>query len=160
MSSMNGIQQAVTIHNSLSTAACTPVDTFAIVYALLDCVDDCVRHLDKVCDLTLCSTRKNAETSTRLSLCGAFHSIISLRSHFEIHNNNKGFSSMSQSQSIGWVKQMPDNNCQTTGIVSKSFIQFFPPTRYIYVCIFFPTGTRALLLLPAFCGTRQRRLFQ
>ena len=43
-----------------------------------------------------------------------FYSIISLRSHFEIHNNNKSFSSMSQSRNIGWGKQKPENNCQTT----------------------------------------------
>ena len=49
------------------------------------------------------------------------HSIVLLRSHFEIHNNNKPFSSMSQSQSIGRVKQKPDNNCQTTRIVTESF---------------------------------------
>ena len=35
--------------------------------------------------------------------CGSFHSIGSLRRHFEIHNNNKPFPLMSQSQSIGWV---------------------------------------------------------
>ena len=39
-----------------------------------------------------------------------FHSIVFPQSHFETRNNNKRFSSMSQSQSIGWVKQKPDNN--------------------------------------------------
>ena len=54
-----------------------------------------------------------------------FHSIVSQRSHFKIHNNNKHFSSISQSQSIGWAKEKPVNNCQTTRIVTKSFVQFF-----------------------------------
>ena len=37
----NGILQAASIHNSLSTTPCTSIDTFAIVHALLDCVDAC-----------------------------------------------------------------------------------------------------------------------
>ena len=50
---------------------------------------------DKVCDLThfVSHTKK----------CRNCHSIVNLRNHFEIHNNNKPFSSMPQSQSIGWV---------------------------------------------------------
>ena len=57
------------IHNSLSITACTSVDTLAIVYALLDCVDGCARHPDKVSDLThfVSSTKKYRH----------FHSIIS-----------------------------------------------------------------------------------
>ena len=35
----NGIPQAAPIHSSLSTTACTSVDTFAIVHALFDRVD-------------------------------------------------------------------------------------------------------------------------
>ena len=34
---------------SLSTTACTSVDTFVIVYALLNRVDGCARYADKVC---------------------------------------------------------------------------------------------------------------
>ena len=58
-------------------------------------------------------------------------SIVSLRSHFEIHNNNKSFSSMSQPQSIGWIKQKPDKNYQITRIVTKVWFNFFRYTRYI-----------------------------
>ena len=116
-SSLNGIPQAFTIHNSLSTTACTSVDIFAIVHALLYRIDGCARHTDKVCDLT--------HFASHVKKCRNFHSIVSLGSHFEIHNNNKLFSSMSQSQSIGWIKQKPDNNCQTTRIVIKSFVQLF-----------------------------------
>ena len=89
----NGIPQAVTIHISLSNTACTSVDTFAIVHALLDRVDSCARQPDKVCDLT--------HLVSRTKKCRNFQLIFSLRSNFEIHNNNKSFSSMSQSQSIG-----------------------------------------------------------
>ena len=49
---------------------------------------------------------------SRMRKCRNFHWIISLRSHFEIYNNNKSFSSMLQPQRIGWIKQKPDNNCQ------------------------------------------------
>ena len=41
MTGSNGILQAVTIHNSLSTPACTCVDIFAIVYIPIDRVDGC-----------------------------------------------------------------------------------------------------------------------
>ena len=51
-SPLNSIPQAVTIHNSLSTTACTSVDTFAIAYALLDPLDGCARHPDNVWGLT------------------------------------------------------------------------------------------------------------
>ena len=74
-------------------------------------------EIDKVWDLThsVFSTKK----------CRNFQSIVSLRSHFTIHNNNKPFSSMSQSQSIVWVKQKQYNICQTTNIVTRTFIKFF-----------------------------------
>ena len=74
-------------------------------------------EIDKVCDLT--------HFVSRTKKCINFQSIVSLWSHFEIHTNNKHFSSMSQSQTITWIKQKPDDNCQTTRIVSKSFVQFF-----------------------------------
>ena len=112
-----GIPHFVTIHNRLSTNACTSVDTFAIVYALFDRVNGCARHHDKVCDIT--------HFVPRTKKCRNFYLIVPLRSHFTIHNNIKPFSSMSQLQSIGWVKQKPDNNCQTTRIVIKSLVQFF-----------------------------------
>ena len=116
----NAIPQAVTIHNSLSTTACASVDTFAIIHAPLNRVDGCARHPEIVCDLT---------------------HFVSLRSDFKIHNNNKSFYSMSQSQSIGWVKQKLDNNYQTTRIVTKDFVTFFSvhpvlhvrPLREIYI---------------------------
>ena len=60
-------------------------------------------------------------------ICRNCHSIVSLMSHFEIHKNNKPYSSMPQSQSIEWVEQKPDNNCQTTRIVTKRFVHFFCP---------------------------------
>ena len=96
----------------------TSVDNFAIVHALLDRVGGCARYPDKVCDLahSLCAPH---EEVLKFSL------EVYLRSHFEIHNYYKPFSSMSQSQSIGWVKQKPDNSCQTTRIVTKNFAQFF-----------------------------------
>ena len=78
-------------------------------------VDGCERHPDKVCGIT--------HFVSLMKKCRNFHSIVSLRSHFEIHNNNKYFSTISQSQSIGWVKQKPDNNCQTIRIITK--ILFF-----------------------------------
>ena len=110
--------------NSLSTAACTSVDIFAIVHELLDRVDSCARHSDKVFDLTQFASITNK--------CRNIHSTVSLRSHFEVPNNinnSTPYSFMLQSQSIGWVKQKTDNNCQTTRIVTKSFVQFFlaPP---------------------------------
>ena len=71
---------------------------------------------DKVCNLT--------QFFSRTKKCRKFHSIVSLPSHFKIHNKNKPFSSMSQSQSIEWIKQKPDNNCQATRIITKSFVQF------------------------------------
>ena len=120
------------IHNSLSTTACTSVDTFAVVHALLDRVDGYTRHPDKVCDLT--------HFVSRMKKCRIFfHSIISLRSYLKIHNSNKPFSSKSQSQSNGRVKQKPDNNCQTSRIVTKILFNFFDPPgthQYIDICIY------------------------
>ena len=117
-------RQAVMIHNSLSIPTCTSVDTIVIVHALFDRVDCCARHPDKVCN--------RIHFVSRTMKGRHFLLIVSLQSHFEIHNNNKPFSSMSQLRSIGCVKQKPDNNCQTTRIVAKSFAQFFfgPPGRY------------------------------
>ena len=88
----HSIPQAVILHNSRSITACTSVDTFNIVPALLDRVDGCARHPHKICGLThlLSHTKK----------CSNFYSIVSLRGLFEIHNNNKPFSSMPQSDSI------------------------------------------------------------
>ena len=41
------------------------------------------------------------------------------------------FSSVSQSQSIGWFKQKLDNNCQATRIVTKILFNFLdPPSIY------------------------------
>ena len=77
---------------------------------------------DKVCDLTLSCMKKYRK----------FHLIVSLWSHFEIHNNNQPFSSMWQSKSIRKVRQKPDNNCQITRILTKSFIQFIWLTRYLH----------------------------
>ena len=57
---------------------------------------------DKVCDIT--------HFVFRTKKCRNFQSIVSLRSHFEIHNVNQPFSSTPQSQSIGCLKQKPDNN--------------------------------------------------
>ena len=76
--------------------ACTSLDTFAIVHALLDRVDGCARRPTKVWGLT--------HFVSRTKKCRNSHSIDSLPSQFEVHNINKHFSSMSQSQSIGWVK--------------------------------------------------------
>ena len=92
--------------------------------------DSCARHPDKVCKLThfVSSTKK----------CSNFHLIVSLRGHFDIHNNNKPFSSMSQSQNIKWVKQKPDNNCKATRIVTKSLVPFFsahPVYVHVIVCV-------------------------
>ena len=41
----------------------------------------------------------------RTKKCRNFHSIVSLRSQFEIHNTNKSFSLLSQSQTVGCVKK-------------------------------------------------------
>ena len=67
--------------------------------------------------LTLCPARRGAET-------------VSLQSHFKIHNKNKPFSSMLQSQSIECVKQKLGNNCQTTKIATKLVLSHFfePPS--------------------------------
>ena len=62
--------KTVTIHNKLSTTACTSVDTFTIVHALLDCVDGCARPTRFATSLTLYSARRSAETLNRFSLCG------------------------------------------------------------------------------------------
>ena len=112
----NDIPQAAAVHSSLSTPACTSVDTFAIVHALLDRVDGVIRHPDKISDPThfVAHTKK----------CRNFVE------PFCDHNKNKPFSSMSQSQSIEWVKQNSDNNCQTTRIIIKVLFNFFRPTRY------------------------------
>ena len=119
----NDIPQSATIYNSFSTTTCTYVDTFDIVHELLDCIYGCAKHPDKICDLTLFVSRMTKYRN--------FPSIVSLRSHSEIHNNNKSFSMMSQSQSIGWVKQKPGDNCQTTRIVTKCFVHVLgPPGTY------------------------------
>ena len=52
-------------NNSLSISACTSDDTFAIVHALLDRVDGCARSTMFATSLTLCPTRRSAETYTR-----------------------------------------------------------------------------------------------
>ena len=124
----NDIQQSVTIHNILSNTACTSVDTFAIVHALLDCEYGCAKPTRFVTSLALCLARKK---------CRNFHSIVSLRNHFEIHNINKSFSSISQSQRPVWVKLKPENNCQTTRITTKCFINFFSvhPVGVVYINI-------------------------
>ena len=111
----NSVSQAVTIHNSLSTTACTTVDIFAIVYTLHVRVDACARHPEKDCELThfVSLTKK----------CKNFHSTGSLRSHFEIQNNGQPFSSMSYSQSIVWVKQKP-NNPMSIHYFPEKFIVF------------------------------------
>ena len=101
--------------NSLSTIACTSLDTFDIVHALLDRVDRCAWTYF-VTSFTVCPARRSAETFARLFLCGTILKYTTITSLF---------SSMSQSQSIGWVKQKPDNNYQITRIVSKGFVQFF-----------------------------------
>ena len=112
---------------SLSTTACTSVDTFAIAHALLDRVDGCVRPIKFVLTYSLCVQR----FVPFYKKCRNFHLIISLWDHFEIRNNNKPFSSMSQLQSIRSVKQKSDNNYRTTRIVTKCFVQFFfRPIRY------------------------------
>ena len=113
----NGIPQAVTIHKSSEVPTSSSVDIFAIVHALLDRVNGCARPTRFLTLLTLCPARRSVETFTRLYLW----------SRFEICNNNQPFPSMSQSQSIRWVEQKPDNNCQVTRIVTKRFVQFFSP---------------------------------
>ena len=65
----NGIPQAVTIHNTLSTTVCTSVDTFAIGQALLVRVGGCTKTINIATSLT--------------NKCRNFHSIVSLWSHFE-----------------------------------------------------------------------------
>ena len=72
---------------SLSTTACMSVDTFANGHALLDRIDGVRIPTRFAISLSLCPAQRSAETFTRLSL----------RSHFEIHTNNKPCSSMSQS---------------------------------------------------------------
>ena len=52
-SDSDDIPQAATIHSSLSTTACTSVDTFAIFHALLDCVNDCARLTRSVTEFHL-----------------------------------------------------------------------------------------------------------
>ena len=105
--------------------ACLLTHTPALLHALLDRVDGCARHPDKACDLT--------HFVSRTKKYRIFHSIVSLQIHFEICNNNKPFSSMSQSQSIEWVKQKPDNNYQATRIVTKNFVQLFSARPVIFV---------------------------
>ena len=118
-SSSNGVPLLATIHNGLSTTACTSVDTFAIVHVTV-----VQRHPDKCCDPT--------HSVSHTKKCRDFHSIFCLRNHFEIHNNNIPFSSMSELQSIGWIKQKLGNNCQTTRIVTiKVYFSLFRPTWYI-----------------------------
>ena len=108
----NGIPQAVTTHNSLSTTACTFVDTFTIFHVLLGRVDGCARPTRFTTSVTLCSVRRSADISTRLSLCGAIFTL-----------NKKTFSLMSQPQSTGRLSKrriiMPNSK-----IVTKSFVQF------------------------------------
>ena len=75
------------------------------------------KHPDKVCDLTLVCVPHEEVQKILLDCLSA--------EPFEIHNNNKSFYLMLQSQSIGWIKQNPDNNYQTIRIVNKSFVQLF-----------------------------------
>ena len=107
------------MHNSLSTITYTSFDTFAMVHALLDRVDGCARHPDKICNLS--------HFVSRTKKCRNFHSIVSAEPFWYIQQQIFFFKS--HSQSIGWVKK-PDNNCQTTRIVSKSFVHFFSAHRY------------------------------
>ena len=115
-------------NNSLSTTACTPVGTYAIVQALLDRVDVYTRQTRFTTWLTLWPARRSAETFTRLCLCGVILKYTTITF----------FYSMSQSQSSGWVKQKHDNNCKTTRIVIKFCSIIFSlaglcPTRQVNI---------------------------
>ena len=102
-----------------------PCRSRTTVYAIKKCMDDGER-VNRRADsgwqtvvnrcrsgqLAECHSRDCFEFCVPYEKCRNFHSIVSLRSQFEIHSNNKPFSSMSQSQSIGWVKQKLDNNSQ------------------------------------------------
>ena len=74
-------------------------DSFALTHALFGRVDTPTRF---VTSLTLCPARRSAESFTQLSLCGSILKYIMITP----------FSSMSETQIIGWVKQKPNNNCK------------------------------------------------
>ena len=63
------------------------------------------------------SLRPHFLSLSRTKKCRNFYPIVSLRSHLQLHNNNKPFFSMLQSR-IGQVKQKPNNNCQATRIAN------------------------------------------
>ena len=73
--------------NSLLTTACTSIDTFAIVHALLDHVDGCARPTSSATSLTLCPAQRSAETVNRLSLCRAILKYTKMTSIFLCHSH-------------------------------------------------------------------------
>ena len=82
--------------------------------------------------LTWCPARRSAETFNRLSLCGDILKYTTITNLFFDD-------AVTEIQRIVWVKQMPDNNCRTTRIETKYFVQFLRSTRYkicfILLCI-------------------------
>ena len=85
----SGIPQAITIYNSLSTTACTSVDTFAIVHELFYRVDGCAGSTKFATILTLCSSRRSSDTFPRLSLCGAILKYTTITNLFLQFHSNK-----------------------------------------------------------------------
>ena len=94
-----------------------------IVHVLLDRVARLLRDRQGLRPHSLCVPHKAQKFLLVFSLCGVILNYTT--------NNKQLFSSMAQSQTIGRVKQKPDINCQTTWIVSKSFLNFFWPTQYM-----------------------------
>ena len=66
-------------HKVSEVANLVGVSRIIIIYAIKKCMDD-----GEVCDLI--------HFVSRTKKCKNFHSIVSLRSNFEIHNINKSFS--------------------------------------------------------------------
>ena len=91
-----GTPQAVMIHNSLSTAACTSVDTVAIVYVLLDRVDGCARPTRFLTPLTFCC----ADMFSRLSLCGAILKYTTITNIFLQYHSHRASGGLNKSRII------------------------------------------------------------
>ena len=90
----NGIPQVVAIHNSLSTTACTSVDNFAIIHALLNRVVGYANPVKELIAtlLTWCPARRCTETFTRLSFCGAILKYITITNLFlRCHSHKASF---------------------------------------------------------------------
>ena len=101
------------------------------LYALLDRVDSCARPTRFVTSLTLCPARRRADSFTRLYLYWAILKYTTIPNVFlRCHSH----------RALGWVKQKPDNNCQTIRIMIRSFFFNFSAYSVLALLMQFSLG--------------------